>query len=178
MSDYRRDRTAGGTWFFTVVTEGRRPWLCAPEAMAALRGAFAATKVLAPFDVVAAVALPDHLHVIWTQPQGDAAFGRRWALIKRHVGDIVGRTTQLPLKPANRRRHERGLWQRRFWEHRIRDEDDLQRHVDYIHVNPVKHGLVDRVEEWPYSSFHRFVSEGKLSRDWAAEVPRGGRFGE
>ena len=178
VSNYLRDRTPGATWFFTVVTEGRRPWLCSPVAVAALRDAFVATNEKAPFGVLAAVVLPDHLHVVWSQPQGDAAFGKRWALIKRHVGALVELPGNPGSTPSRRRRHERGLWQRRFWEHRIRDEDDLQRHVDYIHFNPVKHGLVKCVAEWPHSSFHRFVAKGWLSADWAGNVVGRGDFGD
>lgn len=169
VSNYLRDRTPGGTWFFTVVTEGRQPWLCAPGAIAALRAAFNATNAVAPFRVIAAVVLPDHLHVIWSQPHGDAAFGKRWALIKRYAGGVAGMPTDQASTPSRQRRHERGLWQRRFWEHRIRDDGDLQRHVDYIHFNPVKHGLARRVADWPYSSFHRFVAKGWLAPDWAGD---------
>jgi putative transposase len=178
VSNYLRDRTPGATWFFTVVTERRRPWLCSPEAIAALRDAFAATNRRAPFDMIAAVVLPDHLHVMWSHPHGDAAFGKRWALIKRRVGQLVEPPADSVSTPSRLRRHERGLWQRRFWEHRIRDEDDLARHVDYIHFNPVKHGLVRCVAEWPHSSFHRFVAKGWLSADWAGSGAGKGDFGE
>jgi len=169
MSWYRRDCTPGGTWFFTVVTAGRSRWLCEPAARHALRDAFAATRTRHDFAIDALVLLPDHLHCVMTLPEGDADFSLRWSLIKRRT------SWALRDHPAP----GRARWQRRFWEHRIRDEDDLARHVDYIHFNPVKHGLVARVADWPHSSFHRFVARGDLARDWGDAPPEIlGRFGE
>jgi putative transposase len=182
VPNYRRDRTPGGTWFFTVVTAQRRPWLCTPAALHALRHSFAAVAQRHPFRIVAGVILPDHLHVIWTQPGGDADFGKRWSQIKRGIGaalaDRRGELPETPLSSSQCRRHERGLWQRRFWEHRIRDEEDLQHHVEYIHFNPVKHGLARCVAEWPHSSFHRFVANGWLPADWAGDAEGKDDFGE
>jgi putative transposase len=129
-----------------------------------------------PFRVDAIVLLPDHLHAIWTLPPGDAEFGKRWSLIKRLSGDELYESGFEPSGttwPASRRRRrERGLWQRRFWEHRIRDEGDFSNHCDYIHFNPVKHGLVERAADWPHSTFSRFVARGWLVADWGVEPTR------
>jgi putative transposase len=173
MSNYVRDRSAGGSWFFTVVTGDRHPWLLAPEAIRALRHAFDAVRRRYPFRVDAAVLLPDHVHVIWTQPSGDAEFGKRWSLIKRCTGDGLLEVDTVPsaksVTASMHRRRERGLWQRRFWEHRIRDADDFRNHCDYIHYNPVKHGLVARAADWPHSTFARFVERGWLDADWGVD---------
>jgi putative transposase len=125
------------------------------------------------------VILPDHLHAVWRLPHGDADHSRRWGEIKRRAGRGV-RGAQGLASPANasaRRRHESGLWQRRYWDHRIRDDEDLHRHLDYIHFNPVRHGLVERAVDWPHSSFHAFVERGWLTSDWGVSVTAGG-FGE
>jgi putative transposase len=120
-----------------------------------------------PFHIDARVLLPDHLHCNWTLPEGDADFSMRWSKIKRHVSqqcdDTVGCKT---ISDSRAKRHESGIWQRRFWEHQIRDDNDFERHVDYIHWNPVKHDLVARAGDWPYSTFHRFVQNGTYSLDW------------
>jgi putative transposase len=121
-----------------------------------------------PFDIVAWVLLPDHLHAIWQLPGADARTGLRWSLIKAHV--TRASHAWLPEQSGNRSREKRGegaLWQRRFWEHLIVDERDLERHIDYIHFNPVKHGYAKAVSEWPYSTFHRYVREGVYPLDWA-----------
>jgi putative transposase len=114
------------------------------------------------------VVLPDHLHTIWTMPDGDADFATRWRLIK----SAFSRRLPAGERISNSRvaKGERGVWQRRYWEHTIRDENDFARHTDYIHVNPVKHGLVTQVRDWPYSSFHRMVKLGVYSEDWAGDV--------
>ena len=120
-----------------------------------------------PFTLVAAVVLPEHLHCIWTLPANDADFPGRWRYIK---GIFSRQLPRLDARSASKvKKGERGIWQRRYWEHLIRNEHDLQRHLDYIHYNPVKHGLVSRVQEWPYSSFHRFVKRGYYSPDWGDE---------
>lgn len=138
----------------------------------ALREAIRQTRLTAPFDIDAWVLLPDHLHCIWTLPQGDANFSMRWSMIKRYVsrqcGDAFG---VKEISSSRARRHESGLWQRRFWEHQIRDDGDFARHVDYIHWNPVKHGLAARAADWPYSTFHRFVRDGAYPSDWGLVVP-------
>ncbi len=167
MPRYRRART-GQTYFFTLVTYQRRPLLCEPVVREALRMAIASVRVRRPFIADAFVLLPDHLHCIWTLPEGDADYSLRWMMIKRMVSMRCG-----PLYPCaemglSRRRHrESGIWQRRFWEHQVRDDDDMARHVDYIHYNPVHYGLVEDLAAWPYSSFHRYVRDGIYPADWA-----------
>lgn len=169
MSWYRRDRTPGATWFFTIVTGGRSPWLCEEAARAALRSAIDATRRRRAFAIDAFVLMPDHLHCLMTLPEGDADFSTRWSQIKRRTTWALRGDPML----------SRASWQRRFWEHRIRDDHDLARHADYIHFNPVKHGLVERVGAWPHSSFHRFVARGDLAADWGDRPPDiAGRFGE
>ena len=169
MTDYRRTKFQGGYYFFTVVTYRRAPFLTEPLARECLRAAWRETRLTRPFDVVALSLLPDHLHCIWKLPDGDGDFSGRWASIKagftRRYLSLGG--TEAPQSISRRRKRERGIWQRRFWEHQIRDESDLQRHVDYIHYNPVKHGFVDDVELWPWSTYHRYARGGTyLKRHW------------
>jgi putative transposase len=160
---YRRDPTPGATYFFTLVIQGRRPLFADADNVARLRAAFARVKAARPFVIEAIVVLPDYLHCLWTLPAGDADFASRWNQIKG------GFTRALPADRKPRRpdeRRERAVWQRRYWEHRIRDETDFARHCDYIHWNPVKHGLVGRPGDWPHSSFARFVTAGIYPADW------------
>lgn len=121
-----------------------------------------------PFTVDAWVLLPDHMHCIWTLPEGDGDYSTRWAEIKRFVSSAARGTLHDPslLTNAGKSRGESTIWQRRFWEHRIRDQSDFERHVDYIHFNPVKHRYVKTVSEWPHSTFHRYVREGLYPQDW------------
>jgi putative transposase len=161
---YRRDRTPGATYFFTLVTQGRRPLFTQPGNIEWLRSTFARVKSAHPFRIDAIVVLPDHLHCLWTLPEGDADFAARWNLIKGGFTRALPSEAKPPRGTGERR--ERLVWQRRYWEHRIRDEDDYARHCDYIHWNPVKHGLVARAVDWPYSSFDRFVQAEIYSADW------------
>ena len=159
MTDYRRADVEGGYYFFTVVTYNRRPFLTDSLARRCLRAAVRETRNLRYFELVAICLLPDHLHCIWKLPGDDCGFSLRWARIKagftrRFLG--LGGTESGQSQSRDRTR-ERGVWQRRFWEHQIRDETDLQRHVDYIHYNPVKHGLVEHVEDWPWSTYQRYL---------------------
>lgn len=165
MPNYRRYWRPGGTWFFTVALADRRSDLLVRQ-IDLLREAVAEVRDRHPFRIDAAVVLPDHLHMIWTLPEGDTAFDRRWRLIKGQFSKGI------PRRPVSRylRQGEREVWQRRYWEHMIRDERDWHAHVDYMHYNPVKHGLVSRVRDWPYSSFHDFVRRGILSPDWGGDV--------
>ena len=144
----------------------------------ALRNAVALTRQRYPFDIDAFVVLPDHLHAVWTLPPGDADFSTRWRLIKARFAKALPK--QERLSAVRKARNERGIWQRRYWEHTLRDERDFARHVDYIQFNPVKHGHVTRVQDWPYSSFHRMVRLGIYPPDWAGNATEadGGRFGE
>ena len=130
-----------------------------------------------PFETIAICVLPDHLHAIWHLPDGDADFSDRWRLIKR--GFSMGLAVSPTRSESKARKREKGIWQRRFWEHQIRDDRDLQVHVDYIHFNPVKHGLVAQVCDWPHSSFHRFVDDEQLPENWGgAGLQTAGLFGE
>lgn len=176
MTNYRRAFFPGGSFFFTVSLADRRQSLLT-EHIHLLRGAFRYVHQRHPFSIDAMVVLPDHLHAIWTLPAGDADFATRWYLIKssfsRGVPGGEARST------SRRRKGERGIWQRRYWEHAIQDALDYARHVDYIHYNPVKHGYVAAVRDWPYSSFHRFVRRGELPEDWGGQVATpAGLFGE
>lgn len=133
----------------------------------ALREAILLTRATHPFSIEAWVLLPDHLHCIWTLPDGDADFPVRWAMIKRYVSKTCSaQYGAQDLSGSRMQRRESGLWQRRFWEHLIRDDADFERHADYIHWNPVNHGLVQGVCDWSHSTFHRFVQDGKYTNDW------------
>jgi putative transposase len=175
MGNYRRDNTKGGTWFFTVNLADRSSALLT-ENIEALRAAHRYTLRNHPFKINAMVVLPEHLHAIWTLPEDDADFSTRWRLIKTEFTRALRLNEKL--SPSRTRQGERGIWQRRFWEHKIRDEIDFSRHVDYIHINPVKHGYVNKVVDWPWSSFHQYVRYGLLTRDWAGEIDSAFRFGE
>jgi len=178
MSNYRRSQEGGATYFFTVVTHRRQPILTRPVVLDALREAFRKVQQTRPFKLDAIVILPDHLHAIWVLPPGDADFGARWAMVKRRVSRAVGHLAAPVATPSMKARHESGFWQRRFWEHLIRDDEDYARHMDYIHFNPVKHGLTMRVADWPHSSFNRCVERGIYPVDWASGVEIEGEFGE
>ncbi len=166
MSRYRRSLATGGTFFFTVTLADRDSRLLV-EHIDRLRRAYGVTQSRLPFRTVAICVLPDHLHAIWQLPDGDADFGRRWGSIKRLFSTGFDAATHRTASKFAKR--EKGVWQRRFWEHEIRDEADMARHVDYIHFNPVKHGHVVRVADWSYSSFHRYVRNGICPPDWAAD---------
>jgi putative transposase len=168
---YRRSLVAGGTWFFTVnLADRRHDYLI--RHIDVLRQAVRLTRSRHPFEIIAMVVLPDHLHAIWTLPPGDANYPLRWALIKSVFPRSLPQTEFI--RESHLAKRERGIWQRRYWAHQIRDEADWQAHVDYSHFNPVKHGYVQRVSEWPFSSFHRYVHQGLLPPDWAgAAVMRG-----
>ncbi|HUF78777.1 MAG TPA: transposase [Thermoanaerobaculia bacterium] len=175
MPNYRRARIEGATLFFTVVTFDRRALLTTELALRSLRGAWKETRGRLFFRTQAICILPDHLHCIWTLPDGDRDFSGRWrslkSLLSRAYLDSGG--WRGPVNASRREREETGLWQRRFWEHWIRDEEDLRRHIDYIHYNPVKHGYVRRVTDWPWSSFHRFVRKGWYEPEWGETEPEG-----
>lgn len=160
---YRRNRVAGGTYFFTVTLRDRSSDMLVRH-VDLLREAFRSVHDARPFTVEAIVILPEHLHALWTLPEGDSDYSGRWRAIKSHFTRQL-RATGVPLLRDIRGEYQ--LWQRRFWEHTIRDERDHRHHVDYIHYNPVKHGLVTQVADWPHSSFHRYVRQGLLSSDWA-----------
>ena len=167
MPNYRRMWVPGGTYFFTVnLLERRRRLLV--ERIEMLGRAFRVARAERPYTTVAWVILPDHLHCLWTLPEGDSDIAGRWHCVKSAFSREIPRHERL----SSRRmaKGERGIWQRRYWEHLIRDERDLRNHIDYIHFNPVKHGWTQRPGDWPHSSFHRFVREGVLPADWAGST--------
>jgi putative transposase len=172
MPEYRRSRIAGGTYFFTVVTYHRLPVLTTDLSRKLLRQAWVNVRERFPFTIDSICLLPDHIHSIWILPEEDADYSTRWKEIKRLF--TKGYLAQIgPGEARNQSRLSRGeaaIWQRRFWEHTIRDEEDLNRHRDYIHYNPVKHGLVRSVSDWPWSSFHRLVKMGYYPSGWGEEV--------
>jgi putative transposase len=166
MVRYRRNFIAGGTYFFTVTLADRTSSALV-DNVTALRTAFRIARQERPFAIEAIVILPDHLHTLWTLPSDDSDFSGRWKRIKAHFTHRLV-AAGVPLK--RHRDGEYALWQRRFWEHTIRNETDFERHVNYVHFNPVKHGLVSRVSDWRYSSFHAYVRRGVLPADWAGDV--------
>lgn len=149
MPDYRRLYAPGGTYFFTVNLRDRSSDLLVRE-IDVLRAAWRDVATKRPFETVAAVVLPEHLHAIWRLPEDDDDFSTRWSLIKAGFTRRLGAAS----KSVGRKR-ERNIWQRRFWEHLIRDDEDMAAHIDYVHGNPVKHGLVADMGDWPYSTLHR-----------------------
>ena len=168
MATFRRSVVPGATYFFTVNTYQSLRVLADPPFYLALKNTLQQVQAEHPFTLDAFVLLPDHVHCIWTLPPGDANYALRWNLIKRLVSQATRHLVKAPLNRSRQQRRELGLWQRRFWEHQIRDEQDLVKHVEYIHWNPVKHGCVARVMDWPYSSFHRHVNQGLYPLDWAS----------
>jgi putative transposase len=176
MPDYRRCYEPGGTFFFTLVTHHRRPILDTDLTRSCLREAINEVRTKWPFTMVAIVLLPDHLHSVWTLPSGDARYPIRWKRIKEQFTRRYLRAGGEEIPPGiSRQRHcERGVWERRYWEHTVRDEDDLKRCVDYVHWNPKKHGYVGNVRDWPWSSFHRYVAMGEYTLEWGAEDPTPG----
>jgi putative transposase len=176
MSRYRRAKIEGGVFFFTVALADRSSDVLIRH-VDRLRRIYASVQKGRPFETVAICILPDHLHAVWSLPAGDTDFAFRWSLIKSGFSRGIA-VTGLRSR-SNIAKREKGLWQRRYWEHAIRDDADLERHVDYIHFNPVKHGYVPRVCDWPYSSFRRYVAEGVLPPDWGGDMREiTGHFGE
>ncbi len=164
MPNYRRLRIAGGCYFFTVNLQVRRPNDLLVRHVEVLRAAVFDVRRNHPFHIDGWVVLPDHLHCIWTLPEGDDGFPTRWMLIKKAFSRRLPTTE--PRSPARAGRGERGVWQRRYWEHAIRDEDDFARHMDYLHFNPVKHGYVTRASDWPYSTLPRLIRTGVYPPEW------------
>ena len=173
---YRRAQVKGGTYFFTVVTHNRKKIFSKVDNVELLRQAFKKIIKKHPFRIEAFVLLPDHLHCIWTLPDHDSDFSTRWRMIKSHFSrkcTIVGWVEERNPTKANASRlkkKEKPIWQRRFWEHLIRNDEDLKRHIEYIHFNPVKHNLVKAPKDWQFSSFHRYVSDGRYNLEWGAGV--------
>ena len=165
MTRYRRART-GTTYFFTLVSFRRQPILCLPPIRAELRRALQNVRITRPFEIDALVLMPDHLHCIWTLPAGDVDYSTRWSLIKNAVSRFAGVPTISADTTSRIKHRDAAIWQRRFHEHAIRDEQDFERHMDYIHFNPVRHGHAAGAAAWPYSTFHRYVREGVYAPDW------------
>jgi putative transposase len=164
MPDYRRYRVPGATYFFTVNLLDR----CSDLLLAhidSLRGAVRRVRGRRPFHIDAWVVLPDHMHCLWTLPDDDWDYPSRWRDIKAAFAKSLPAMERR--SPVMIRRGERGIWQRRYWEHTIRDDRDYAVHMDYVHFNPVKHGLAERPSDWPFSSFQRCVASGLYPGDWA-----------
>ena len=165
---YRRDRGANH-YFFTLVTERRQPLLTLSDNIARLRAAFQREKTAYPFAMDAVVIMPDHLHCLWQLPDSDTDYSGRWARIKRYFSvGCAGATLATSASRSNKR--ERPIWQRRFWEHHIRDEEDWRRHMDYIHYNPVKHGHAANPWAWPYSSLRQCAARGWYPENWCVDT--------
>lgn len=164
---YRRADVAGGTYFFTVNLAERRSDTLVRH-IDGLRAVMTTVKAAHPFSVVAMVVLPEHLHAIWRLPPGDADFPLRWSLIK--AGFSRGLAKGESIRASRQKKRERGIWQRRYWEHQIRDEADLTRHVDYIYYNPVKHGWVTRAVDWPHSTLHGYIERGTATPQWGGQI--------
>jgi putative transposase len=179
MRRYIRSDTPGAAFFFTLTLQDRSARYLV-DHVAVLRSCIAQVKAKHPFVIEAMVVLPEHLHAIWRLPVDDADFSTRWMLVKQGFTRKIEEGGFLQGRPSWRRGRtaERSVWQRRFWEHRIRDDEDFARHVEYIHFNPVKHGWVLRAADWPYSSLHRFVRDGRIAADWGISAAIEGQFGE
>jgi putative transposase len=172
MPHYIRAWVPGGSFFLTIATLERRKIFNHPKSLWILGKAVNGVKKEFPFSLDAWVLIPDHLHTIWTLPKGDTNYGKRVGLIKAYFSKAAKAWfhDESVMNPSRRNRRETTIWQRRFWEHTIRDNEDLARHFDYIHYNPLKHGLVQRVRDWPYSSFHRLVKQGIYPLNWGEGV--------
>ena len=168
MPNYRRASVPGGTFFLTLVTYRRTPTFSDPGQVARLRRALRQVMREAPFRIPAAVVLPDHARFLWSLPRGDGDYSRRVGRMKVLFTRSLGRrAASCPGVGASHRRHRQAdVWHRRFWEHPIADEGDFERHLDYIHYNPVKHGLASCPHLWPYSSFSRWVDAGHYHARW------------
>ena len=172
---YRRVLIGGATYFFTVNLADRGGRLLV-EHIDDLRSAVREVRQAHPFEIVAWVVLPEHMHAVWSLPPTDSDYSTRWNQIKGGFSRCIPPGERISKSRTAKR--ERGIWQRRFWEHLIRDDEDLARHLDYTHYNPVKHGYVRRAVDWPFSSFHRFVDQGWLAPDWGCRDDPDGEYGE
>jgi putative transposase len=168
MPNYRRAWLKGGTYFFTVNLLKRHNNDLLVRHIDLLRKVIRDVRVNHPFIIHGWVVLPDHLHCVMELPRDDDNFAIRWKLVKANFSRRIEKTEWR--SAVRERRGERGIWQRRFWEHLIRDERDFHAHMDYVHINPVKHGLVLRVKDWPYSTFHSLVNDGTYPIDWGGDV--------
>jgi len=168
MPEYRRPWTLGGTFFFTVNLWQREGNTLLVDHIDLLRDSVRAVKNNHPFTIHGWVVLPEHMHCLFSLAENEADFALRWRLIKGEFSQRLPHTPNHEFRSASRqKRGERGIWQRRYFEHRIRNQNDFNAHMDYIHINPLKHGLVSRVQDWPFSTFHRLVDKGVYSLGWA-----------
>jgi putative transposase len=166
---YRRTFAPGGTFFFTVITEQRRPIFANDATIAQLLAAVSHVQQRHPFAIDAFVVLPDHIHTIWTLPENDSRYSVRWGLIKERFTRQYLSNHEVPPRSLSRvSKREHAVWQRRFWEHTIQGQSDFDRHVDYIHYNPVRHGLVMAARDWPHSSFTAWVAQGAYEANWGS----------
>lgn len=166
MRTFIRNRVPGGVYFFTVNLARRAENTLLIEHIDRLREAYRLTCRERPFETIAAVVLPEHLHVIWRLPEGDDDYSTRWRLLKGRFSHAIA--PHEARHQSRLRKCERGIWQRRYWEHTIRDEADLHAHIDYIHYNPVKHGWCNAPTEWPFSTLHRHTNQGRPPADWGS----------
>ena len=168
MPEYRRAYIPGGTFFFTLVTYRRARFLCDHRARSILRECIHACRQRHPFVVEAMVLQPDHIHAMWSLPEGDADFSTRFLVLKKSFTERWLRAGgwEGAISNSRRRNRRRGVWQRRFWEHVIRDQDDFNNHLNYIHYNPVKHALATCPHAWPYSTFAGWVKKNAYAKDW------------
>ena len=182
MPNYRRSNTSGATFFFTLVTFQRRKILTNEQSRFWLLESVVKTRDRFPFLVDAWVLLPDHMHCMWTLPEGDFDFSIRWNGIKSRFTKLAKNLLHKPelMSPSKHKHRESTIWQRRFWEHQIRDDNDYEKHMNYIHYNPVKHSYVNKAADWPYSSFHRYVRNEIYSPTWGHSMPNkfAGEYGE
>ena len=163
---YRRFYRQGSLYFFTVVAYQRRPILTNPDVMAVLKAALKTVQQKYPFKIEALVVLPDHLHTIWQMPENDADFSTRWNQIKRYVSHHCKQYDHIEKTANEVKKRQSSIWQQRFWEHCIRDDEDLANCMDYIHYNPVKHGYAQAAKDWPFSTFQKYVRQGIYPEDW------------
>lgn len=175
MPNYIRNQIAGASYFFTLTLVDRRSTLLT-DHIEPLRQAYQRANTLYPFHTIAICILPDHLHAIWQMPEDDGDYALRWRIIKSQFSRQFNASNSRSTSKIKHR--EKGIWQRRYWEHQIRDDIDMQRHIDYIHYNPVKHGLVAKAIDWPHSTFHRYVKQGIYPQDWGIGSQVTGQFGE
>mgnify|MGYP002626268412 CR=1 FL=1 len=176
MSDFRRNFVSGGTYFFTCVTYQRQPILTSDLARRCLRHSIEKVQRRFPFAAIATVLLPDHWHTVWQLPEADSRYPLRWRRIKEEFTRswLMEGGRELEQTMSRKTHRHRGVWQKRYWEHTVRDERDLKKCVDYIHWNPRKHGLVSKVADWQWSSFHRFVAAGEYTATWGNVDPAPG----
>ncbi len=170
MSDYLRTHLNGSTYFFTVVTYMRYPIFKEATSINLLKKCFQNVMKIHLFNLDAIVILPDHLHTIWTLPEDESDYSTRWKQIKGSFSRSYGGSNSRKITESMQKKGEKGIWQRRFWEHLIRNQEDFNRHCDYIHYNPVKHGLVNSPSEWEFSSLKKFVEKGIYNKDWGKVI--------